>query len=77
MGGAWTPPYHLDITKALKQGDNQLEIRVVNTWVNRLLGDAPLPADQRKTSALFGPDARAGLEPSGLLGPVKISIFKY
>ena len=77
MGGAWTPPYQLDITKALKQGDNQLEIRVVNTWVNRLLGDALLPADQRKTSALFGPDARVGLEPSGLLGPVKISIFKY
>jgi hypothetical protein len=77
MGGAWTPPYAVDITRALKPGVNKLEIKVVNTWVNRLLGDALSPADQRKTSALFGPDAGAGLESSGLLGPVKIDIYKY
>lgn len=75
-GGVWTPPYQLDITKLLKEGENQLQIKVVNTWVNRLLGDAALPKDQRKTNALFGPDARAGAESSGLLGPVTISVFK-
>jgi len=77
VGGTWTPPYQLDITRALKPGENSLEIRVVNTWVNRLLGDALLPANQRRTSALFGPNPAGGLESSGLLGPVKISIFKY
>ncbi|MDO6431952.1 glycosyl hydrolase [Flavitalea sp. BT771] len=77
MGGAWTPPYEVDITGGLKPGDNKLEIKVVNTWVNRLLGDALLPAEQRKTTTLFGPDAGAGLESSGLLGPVKIDIYKY
>lgn len=76
VGGAWTPPYRLDITKALKQGDNKLEIKVVNTWTNRLLRDASLPAGQRITNALFGPDSRGGLESSGLLGPVKIDVFK-
>jgi hypothetical protein len=77
VGGAWTAPYQLDISKALKLGENKLEIKVVNTWVNRLMGDALLPADKRLTSALFGPDPRGGLEPSGLLGPVSIKVFKY
>jgi hypothetical protein len=77
MGGAWTPPYRVDITRALKPGVNQLEIKVVNTWVNRLVGDSMLPADQRKTSVLFGPDPKAGLESSGLLGPVKIEMIEY
>ncbi|MDB5026142.1 MAG: hypothetical protein JWP78_3897 [Mucilaginibacter sp.] len=77
MGGAWTPPYKVDITKALKSGKNKLEIKVVNTWANRLIGDSMLPADQRKTSALFGPDPKNGLESSGLLGPVKIDEVIY
>jgi len=47
----------------------------VNTLVNRLLGDALLPPDQRKTTAVFGPDPKAGLEPSILLWPVKIKIY--
>ncbi|MDP9079883.1 MAG: glycoside hydrolase family 2 [Bacteroidota bacterium] len=75
VGGVWTPPYQLDITKALKQGENKLEIKIVNTWTNRLMGDKLLPADQRKTSTLFFPDPRPGLESSGLLGPVQIDVF--
>ena len=77
MGGTWTPPYQVDITKALKPGENKLEIKVVNTWVNRLIGDSLLPADQRKVSALFSPKPKGGLESSGLLGPVKINEIKY
>jgi hypothetical protein len=77
LGGCWTPPYQVDITKALKPGENKLEIKVVNTWVNRLLGDALLPAGQRKTTVVLGPDQGAGLESSGLLGPVKINLLKY
>lgn len=65
MGGAWTPSYHVDITNALKPNENKLEIKVVNTWVNRLLGDSMLPADQRKTTVLYGPDPKNGLESSG------------
>ena len=77
MGGAWTPPYQVDITKALKPGNNEVEIKVVNTWMNRLIGDSRLPAAERKTSVHYGPGPTTGLEPSGLLGPVKIEVVKY
>ncbi len=39
LGILWTPPFSMDITSALKPGNNLLEIKVVNLWVNRLIGD--------------------------------------
>lgn len=75
-GGVWTSPFQLDITKAIKAGDNQLDIKVVNTWVNRLLGDALIPVEKRETHPLVGPDPKLGLESSGILGPVKINVYK-
>lgn len=77
VGGAWTPPYQVNITKALKPGVNTIEIKVVNTWHNRLVGDARMPANERPTSVLVGPDAKEGLESSGLLGPVVIKELTY
>ncbi len=77
IGGTWTPPHQLDITKALKPGENTIAIKVVNTWVNRLIGDGLLPATERKTSVLFGPDPKGALESSGLQGPVRINLVKY
>ena len=42
-GYAWTAPYEVEITGALKKGKNKIEIEVVNTWHNALRG-----ADQGK-----------------------------
>ena len=39
------PPFRLDVTAALKAGANLLEIRVSNTWANRLIGDEQEPED--------------------------------
>jgi hypothetical protein len=72
IGGLWTPPYQVNITGALRAGENKVDIKIVNTWMNRLVGDARLPAAERKTSVLYGPGAQSGLEPSGLFGPVLI-----
>jgi len=35
-GGLWTPPYQLDISDLVMPGENELEIEIVNTWVNRI-----------------------------------------
>ena len=41
----WKPPYHVDISDAIKVGTNQIEIDVTNLWPNRLIGDEQYPDD--------------------------------
>ncbi len=72
-GGAWTHPYSVDITPYLTEGDNTLEVEVVNTWRNRLIGDAALAPESRLTWTNFDVvTAGEPLQSSGLLGPVRI-----
>ena len=47
LGVLWKPPYVVDITAAARPGANQLMIEIANTWSNRLVGDAGLPASER------------------------------
>ena len=46
LGIQWKPPFRVDITDALRDGGNELEIRVTNLWPNRLIGDEQLPDDR-------------------------------
>jgi len=48
LGILWKPPYRVDITDAVKTGDNVLELRVVNLPVNRMIGDELLPEDSER-----------------------------
>lgn len=70
-GTLWTAPFELEVSKALKQRENKIEIQVTNTWANRLIGDSKLPVEKRITSTT-APFRLAGkpLYPAGLFGPV-------
>lgn len=98
LGIFWKQPFTMDITDAVKPGENKLEVKVVNLWVNRQIGDQLLPEDSDRnpdgrtlkawpkwllegkpsptgrhsfsTWRLWGKDDP--LQPSGLLGPVRI-----
>ncbi len=70
LGVVWRPPFRADISRAVKRGDNELEIMVVNSWRNRLVGDRELPEQQRLTRTNVAITENWKLEASGLLGPV-------
>ena len=74
LGLVWAEPHQVEISKFLKAKGNVLEIEITNTWNNRLVGDAALPAEKRLTHATTSPDANAPLMPSGLLGPVILQV---
>ncbi|MCH5719616.1 glycosylhydrolase-like jelly roll fold domain-containing protein [Niabella hibiscisoli] len=73
-GTLWTPPYQLDISKAIKTGDNTIEIKVSNTWANRLIGDMALPEEKRVTWTTAPLNLLQGkpLLKAGLEGEIKI-----
>jgi hypothetical protein len=72
-GTAWKPPYRVDISKTVVAGANQIEIKSVNLWVNRLIGDEQ-PGVKEKVTLTTRQFYRADspLVPSGLIGPVRI-----
>ena len=73
LGVIWHAPYRVDATSALKPGANELSIKVVNSWVNRLVGDQQPGVTTPITFADVKPyKAKSKLWPSGLLGPVKL-----
>jgi hypothetical protein len=45
LGILWKPPYIVDVTGVLRAGSNDLEVKVVNLWINRQIGDERLPED--------------------------------
>lgn len=69
-GTLWAAPYLVDITEFLKPGENALTVEVTGTWFNRLVYDAGLPEEERKTWTISGPGKDNPLRRSGLIGPV-------
>ncbi len=89
LGVVWTAPWRAELTGALKAGANELEIAVTNPWANRLVGDAGLPPERRVAmsnmqlekgkrtlKAFQGFASEDPLQPSGLMGPVTLSVTR-
>ncbi len=73
LGVAWHTPYRVDVTGVLKPGANEVSFKVINAWVNRLIGDQQPGVTNPITFADVKPyRANSPLLPSGLLGPVKV-----
>lgn len=73
----WKQPFVTDISAFVHAGTNQIEVKVINSWVNRLIGDAQKGA--KKITYLSMPMMiQAGMptETSGLLGPVTYERIK-
>jgi hypothetical protein len=72
-GVVWCPLWRVNVTDAVKPGENKLQIEIVNFWPNRIIGDAGLPKEQRRTQTNIRKlTAKTPLEPAGLLGPVRL-----
>ncbi|MBN2507416.1 MAG: glycoside hydrolase [Verrucomicrobia bacterium] len=73
LGVLWTFPFRVGVTGVLKPAGNELEIDVVNFWPNRIIGDALLPPERRRTRTNIRKLTRdTPLVVSGLLGPVRL-----
>ena len=76
-GSLWAPPYRLDITDLLRDGENEIRVDVYNTAINQLAEGGRLP-DMRPVVERYGQRFRLqdleGLRPlpSGILSPVRL-----
>jgi hypothetical protein len=75
-GTIWHPPYELDITPFIHQGENELRIVVGNTAINEMAGN-PLP-NRSELTARYGErfvdqgNKLVRSAPSGLTGPIRL-----
>ncbi|MDD3038342.1 glycosyl hydrolase [Bacteroides sp.] len=77
-GGVWTTPYKLDVTDFVKNGMNEIKVEVVNTWVNRIVGDLNAPESERRVYCFINPHRPdSPLPASGLIGQVVFETIKY
>ncbi len=74
QGVVWKSPFKINVDN-LVVGNNTIQVKVTNLWVNRLIGDAQ-PGVKVKTTFTTMPfyQANSPLLPSGLLGPVRVLV---
>jgi hypothetical protein len=74
-GTLWTAPFEIDISKAVRPGSNTIEIRVTNTWRNRLIKDELNP--EKRTTWFNSPYQvkNKSLLSAGITGSINISYF--
>ena len=71
----WCSPWEADLTRWAVEGENSLEIHVVNSLMNRMIGDASLPQNERFTYAYPAiATSKDTLVPSGIIGNVYLVV---
>ena len=75
LGVVWKAPFRVEIpAEYLNIGVNSLEIKVINLWPNRIIGDLQPDAGRKWTYVSSNwYTADSPLLPSGLLGPVTLT----
>ncbi|WP_128546200.1 glycosyl hydrolase [Larkinella soli] len=76
LGIVWAPPFRVALDGVIQPKGNRLEVEVINTWRNRLVGDRGKPQDQRLTRTNITIRREWELLPSGLLGPVQLVVAR-
>lgn len=77
QGILWKEPFNIELNDALVSGQNILEIKVTNLWVNRLIGDAQPDAQQKYTfTTMPFYQANSALLPAGLLSAVELKVIQ-
>lgn len=75
-GSLWHPPYRVDVSEFVHEGENQIEVHVYNTAINLLAGQPPrdYTALRAKYGRRFDPQDMDNLQPipSGLFGPIHL-----
>jgi len=75
-GTLWHPPYELDLSSLVKDGDNTIEVRVFNTATNEMAGHPPV--DYTALKATYGDRFqmqdmdKIDAATSGMVGPVTL-----
>ncbi|HYC83970.1 MAG TPA: glycosyl hydrolase, partial [Chryseosolibacter sp.] len=72
VGITWTPPFRLAVSNELRRKRNKIEIEVINSWRNRLVGDRGLPKRDRQTETNITIRPDWSVLDAGLIGPVQI-----
>ena len=74
LGVLWSPPYRVKLGKLQRGSVHTLQVEVINSWRNRLVGDRNLPIDQRYTQTNITIRKDWKLLDAGLIGPVTLQI---
>jgi hypothetical protein len=85
LGILWKPPFRVDVTDAVHEGENHLEVLVTNLWPNRLIGDEHLSPENEYSASngFFGggikkmPDWYLKGEPKPPGGRVTFTTWKH
>ena len=79
----WKAPYKVNFEGKLKPSKNTIEVKVVNTWVNRLIGDGQPGVEGHSFTPVpfYGVKSLSQnmgtLIPAGLMGPVHLQILRH